>query len=110
MSPADPYTSRAEAENCDVIGDPSEDAIFMLLEDLNSTDNTFVIIEPIKPELGWYVSIALLASGEYEVELRDPDTREHELTVQTDVGCVAKEVTVWMALRPSSPRPPLRDE
>ncbi|MFC5186036.1 hypothetical protein [Actinomadura harenae] len=101
---------RAETEDGDVIGDPSEDAIYMLLQDLNGIDNTFVTIEPIKPEHGWYVSIARLSPKEYEVEFRDPETREHELTVQTDTSRIARDATIWMAQRPSLPRSPLRDD
>ncbi|NHI11099.1 hypothetical protein STPH2_6468 [Streptomyces sp. KO7888] len=36
----------ADSENGDHIDDPSEDALFELLGDLNDTDNTFVVIQP----------------------------------------------------------------
>ncbi|WP_327740410.1 hypothetical protein OG749_43445 [Streptomyces nojiriensis] len=37
---------RAESESGDHIEEPSEDALFMLIDDLNGSDNTFVVIQP----------------------------------------------------------------
>jgi hypothetical protein len=36
----------ADTESGDHIDDPSEDALFMLLQDLDQADNTFVTINP----------------------------------------------------------------
>jgi hypothetical protein len=33
----------------------------------------------------------------YEVELRAVRHREHELTMQNDIGRIAKHITIWMA-------------
>lgn len=38
----------ADSENGDHINDPSEDALFMLISDLNGTVNTFVVIQPVR--------------------------------------------------------------
>ena len=47
----------------------------------------------------WFASVSLLDEGGYEVELRDARHREHELTVQHDLGRIAQEVTIWLAAR-----------
>jgi len=36
----------ADRENGDHLDDPSEDALFEVLSDLNDTDDTFVVIQP----------------------------------------------------------------
>ena len=36
----------ADSENGDRIDDPSEDALFMLIDDLNGSNHTFVVIQP----------------------------------------------------------------
>lgn len=41
---------RAESESGDHVEDPSEDALFMLIDDLNDSDNTFVVIQPDEAE------------------------------------------------------------
>ena len=37
---------RADSENGDRIDEPSEDALFMLIDDLNGSNHTFVVIQP----------------------------------------------------------------
>lgn len=81
---------RADAENGDGIDDPSEDALFMMVGDLNHADNTFVVIQPDADDPAWYVSVSLLDEDSYEVELRDGRHREHELTIQNDISRIAK--------------------
>lgn len=89
---------RAGAENGDGIDDPSEDALFMMIGELKHADNTFVI-QPDADNPPWFASVSLLDEGGYEVELRDVRHREHELTVQDDIGCIAKDITIWTAAR-----------
>lgn len=90
---------RADAENGDGIDDPSEDALFKMIGELDHADNTFVVIQPDTDDPAWFASVSLLDDGGYEVELRDVRRREHELTVQHDTGRIAKDVTVWLASR-----------
>jgi hypothetical protein len=98
------FHPRAETENGDFIDEPSEDALYMLIGDLNTTDNTFVIIEPATDDPTWYASISLLTQGTYEVEYRDAALREHHLATQTDPSRIAKDTTIWIAQRPGSRR------
>lgn len=96
----------ADSENGAHWDDPSEDLLFMLIEELNHTDNTFVVIEPDDESMTWFALVSLLEDGTYEMEWRDMSRRDHELTVETDRGHIAKELTIWLAGRryPGKPK------
>lgn len=91
----------ADSENGDHIDDPSEDALFMLISDLNDTDNTFVVIQPDEDEPAWFASVAVLDEGGYEVVRRDTSRREHDVSVETAIGPIAGDLTKWLAARAS---------
>lgn len=95
----------ADSENGDHIDDPSEDALFELISDLNDTDNTFVVIQPDQDEPVWFTSVAVLENGGYEVVRRDASRREHEVCVEASINRIANDLTVWMAARHSTERP-----
>lgn len=95
----------ADTENGDHIDDPSEDALFMLLEELDTIDNTVVTISPADRDAPWYATVCLLDDGTYEVETRDPRYREHELVSRTDRDEIALNLTVWLAARQYPDRP-----
>ncbi|MFE1369440.1 hypothetical protein ACFW84_35095 [Streptomyces anulatus] len=90
---------RADSENGDHIEDPSEDALFMLFDDLNSTDNTFVVIQPDEDDPAWSTSVTVLDDGGYEVVRRDTTRREHEVGTGTSIDRIARDLTIWMAAR-----------
>lgn len=95
----------ADTENGDHIDDPSEDALFMLISDLNSTDNTFVVIQPDTDDPVWFATVGLLSPGQYETVLRDKHRREHELQISDSISEIAKDLTIWLAsrFRPNQP-------
>ncbi|WP_406278673.1 hypothetical protein OHT93_37670 [Streptomyces sp. NBC_00191] len=95
----------ADSESGDHIDDPSEDALFMLIDDLNDTDNAFVVIQPDEDDPAWFASVAVLDEGGYEVVRRDTTRREHEVTTETSIGRIASDLTIWMAARTTSGRP-----
>ncbi|MFF1260978.1 hypothetical protein ACFVZT_29650 [Streptomyces sp. NPDC058321] len=100
----------ASSENGDRIDDPSEDALFMLIDDLDDADNTFVVIQPDQDDPAWFASVAVLDDGGYEVVRRDTTRREHDVDTATDIGRIARDLTTWMAAReyngqPSTPAP-----
>ncbi|MEU4570488.1 hypothetical protein [Micromonospora sp. NPDC023956] len=97
----------ADTENGDHIADPSEDALYMLLQDLDQPDNTFVTINPAD-DSDWYASVSLLADGSYEVERRDPSHHQHEHTTETDISAIAQDLTIWLAGRDHPGRPTSR--
>ncbi|OIJ94223.1 hypothetical protein [Streptomyces monashensis] len=91
----------ADSENGDHVDDPSEDALFMLISDLNDADNTFVVIQPDEDEPAWFASVAVLDEGGYEVVRRDTNRREHEVSIETAIGRIAGDLTKWLAARAS---------
>ncbi|MFF4234223.1 hypothetical protein [Streptomyces sp. NPDC001820] len=95
----------ADSENGDHIDDPSEDALFMLIDDLNDADNTFAVIQPDEDDPAWFASVAVLDEGGYEVVRRDTTRREHEVTTETSIDRIANDLTIWMAARNLSERP-----
>lgn len=90
---------RAESESGDHIEDPSEDALFMLIDDLNTSDNTFVVIQPDEDDPAWSTSVAVLDEGGYEVVRRDTTRREHDVVTETSIDRIARDLTIWMAAR-----------
>lgn len=91
----------ADSENGDHVDDPSEDALFMLIGDLNDSDNTFVVIQPDQDDPAWFASVAVLDEGGYEIERRDTTRREHDVTVETSTDRIAGDLTKWLATRAS---------
>ncbi|GGT59293.1 hypothetical protein [Streptomyces purpureus] len=91
----------ADSENGDHIDDPSEDALFMLIGDLDGTGNTFVVIQPDEDDPAWFASVAVLDEGGYEVVRRDTTRREHDVIVETDRDRIAGDLTKWLAARAS---------
>jgi hypothetical protein len=89
----------AETENGDRIDDPSEDALLMLIDELNHGDNTFVTVDPADDDPAWFAVVSLLEDGTYEVNRRDARYRIHDLTVETDPDDIAQDLTIWLAGR-----------
>lgn len=91
----------ADSENSDHVDDPSEDALFELISDLNGTDNTFVVIQPDEDEPVWFASVAVLETDRYEIVRRDTSRREHHVIVETSIDQIAGDLTKWLAARPT---------
>lgn len=94
---ADYYT--ADSENGDHIDDPSEDALFMLLQDLDQTGNTFITITPAAVDPGWYASVTLLPASTYEIDRGDPAHGEQHTYTTTNPDDIARDLTIWLATR-----------
>ncbi|WSL41222.1 hypothetical protein OG309_21490 [Streptomyces sp. NBC_01268] len=95
----------ADSENGDRVDDPSEDALFMMVSDLNDSDNTFVVVQPDEEDPLWFASVAVLDEGGYEIVRRDTTRNEHEITTATSINDIARDLTIWMAARDFSGRP-----
>jgi hypothetical protein len=93
-----------ELESGVVVEEPSEDAIFEAMGGLGSRDNTFLTTEPNGSGQEWYVVVSVVDAGGFEVEVRDVQTREHELYVSDDPSRIAMDVTIWVAGRPALAR------
>ena len=90
---------RADSENGDHIDDPSEDALFDLISELNDTDNTFVVIQPDQDDPAWFASVAVLDEGGYEIVRRDTTRREHHVSAENSIGRIASDLIIWLAAR-----------
>jgi hypothetical protein len=95
----------AGSENGDRIDDPSEDALFMMISDLNDSDNTFVVVQPDEDDPIWFASVAVVDEGGYEVVCRDAGRREHEVTTSASINDIARDLTIWLAARHFPERP-----
>ncbi|KOU29783.1 hypothetical protein [Streptomyces sp. WM6368] len=98
----------AESEDGDRIDDPSEDALFMMISDLNDSDNTFVVVRPDEDAPAWFTSVAVLGEGGFEIVRRDTTRNEHEVTTATSINDIARDLTIWMAARDFPGRPTKR--
>ncbi|OKJ18837.1 hypothetical protein AMK23_35030 [Streptomyces sp. CB02130] len=94
----------ADSENGDRIDDPSEDALFMMIRDLNDSDNTFVVVQPDEDDPVWFASVSVLDERGYEIVRRDTARNEHEVTTSTSINDIARDLTIWMATRRISAR------
>ncbi|MFJ6012990.1 hypothetical protein [Streptomyces sp. NPDC092952] len=95
----------ADSENGDRIDDPSEDALFMMISDLNDSDNTFVVVQPDEDDPVWFASVAVLDGGCFEVVRRDTTCNEHEVTAAASINNIARDLTIWLAARDFPGRP-----
>jgi hypothetical protein len=95
----------ADSENGDHIDDPSEDALFELISELDDADNTFLVIQPDEDDPVWFASVAVCDEGGYEIVLRDSTRREHKVTIETDIGAIANDLIIWLAARNLPGRP-----
>ncbi len=98
----------ADSENGDRVDDPSEDALFMMISDLDDSDNTFVVVHPDQDSPVWSASVAVLDEGGYEIVRRDATRDEHEVTTATSADDIARDLTIWMAARDFPGRPTSR--
>ena len=101
MTGFDDSVVRLQPESGVVVDEPSEDAIFEAMGDLDNRDNTFLTIEPTGNGQEWYAVIGLVDAGGFEIELRDAKTREHKLYVSKDRSRIVTDVTIWIAGRPA---------
>ncbi|RKS09651.1 hypothetical protein DFP74_5393 [Nocardiopsis sp. Huas11] len=96
---------RADSEDGDRIDDPSEDALYILISDLNDSDNTFLVVQPDEDDPVWSATVAVLDEGGYEVARRDTTRHEHTVATETSIGRIALDLTIWMAARDFPGRP-----
>jgi hypothetical protein len=87
------------------VDDPSEDGLFMLLEDLSPDGNTFITIAPAEDDPTWYASVTLPPAGTYQVERADGARGEHYHDTATSPDDIARELTIWLAARDYPNRP-----
>ena len=92
---------RATTESGDVVDDPSEDALFMMFEDLEAGEGTFLIVDSLRDPTGQtYAQTSRNPDGTYVVEYRDGGPDLHFATVVDDMRSAHEVVTGWVQERP----------
>ena len=87
---------RATAESGDGIDDPSEDALFMMFEDIEAGKGTFLIVDSLQDGSGQtYAQTSRNDDGTYVVEYREGGPDRHFATVAADMRSAHALVTGW---------------
>ena len=99
--PTDPIL-RACPEHGPSFDNPSEDLLFLLLEDIEAGEGTFLIVERVVDPSGQtYAQTLLLENGSYVVEHREGDSAHHYGTVVPDMRAAHALLTGWAFELPS---------
>ncbi|WP_461165005.1 hypothetical protein [Arthrobacter sp. R4-81] len=89
-------TLRASNESGETWDDPSEDLLFMLLEDIENGDETFAIVERLVDVTEQtYIQSSRNADGTYLVEYRDGTPDQHFSTGAPDMRAAHAVMTSW---------------
>jgi hypothetical protein len=79
-----------------MIDDPSEDALFMMFEDIDAGESSFLIVENlVDPSRQTYVQTSRNPDGSYIVEYRDGGPGQHYGTMANDMRSAHALVTGW---------------
>lgn len=92
---------RVTAESGAVIDDPSEDALFLMFEDIEAGEGTYLIVDSLADPTGQtYAQTSRNDDGTYVVEYRDGGPARHFGTVAEDMRSAHALVTGWAQGRP----------
>jgi len=87
---------RAIPETGQAWDDPSEDLLFMLLEDIEGGQGNYLVVERIADHSGQtYAQTVRRGDGSYVVEYRHGDADHHYGTVVTDMRAAHALLTAW---------------
>jgi hypothetical protein len=87
---------RAKPEVGDTYDDPSEDLIFLLLQDIEEGEGSFLIIERLSdPSGNTYAQVLRRDDGSYVVEHREGSADRHYATVVPDMRTAHTLLTGW---------------
>ena len=87
---------RASNESGQTWDDPSEDLLFMLVEDVGRGDETFLIVERLADSTGQtYIQSARNDDGTYAVEYRAGTPDQHFSTTAADMRAAHALIASW---------------
>src|SRR3954453_17036797 len=87
-------THRATAESGDTIDDPSEDALFMMFEDIEAGGSTYLIVDALRDGTKQtYAQPSRNEDGTYIVEYRDGAPDRHCGTIAKDMRAAHALIT-----------------
>ena len=89
-------TLRVSTESGGSWDDPSEDHLFMLLEDIERGNELFLIVEQLSDASGQtFIQTIRNEDGSYRVERRDGSPAEHYVTAAPDMRDAHALITSW---------------
>jgi hypothetical protein len=87
---------RAIVASGDVYDDPSEDLLFILLDDLDDADEEFLIVERTADASGQtYAQVCIGPDGRYQLEYRDGGPERHFQAFTSTKQVAHKVLTGW---------------
>ena len=87
---------RATSESGDTIDDPSEDALFMMLEGIESGESSYLIVDVLDEDSGQtYAQTSRNDDGTYLVEYRDGGPDHHYGTTVDGMRAAHALITAW---------------
>lgn len=93
----------ADAEGGAYLEDPTHANIIGLIQDLDQTSNTFLVLYPGDDTRDWFISVATRtgALGGYEIERHDRDTDQAQPTKTAAAipADIATDVLDWISQR-----------
>jgi hypothetical protein len=91
----------ADAEGGIRLPNPTRADLIGLIDDLNDSENTFVVVHPPVDEADWFFSVSknVGAFGGYELHRYDPETDERVKTTAAAPTAIADDVLDWISRR-----------
>jgi hypothetical protein len=87
-----------DSENGTYTEQPDHPGLVGLIQSLNTTDNTFLVVSPENPDLPWNISVSLgiTAFGGYEVHSHDSRTSENVKKTAANPAQIATDILAWI--------------
>jgi hypothetical protein len=91
----------ADAEGGTRLPNPTRTDLIGLVQGLNTSDNTFVVVHPDIDDAEWFSSVSKNVGtfGGYELRRYDPDTGEDLTTTAAAPTVIADNVLDWISRR-----------
>jgi hypothetical protein len=90
-------TFYADTESGIRLHDPTRSDLLDLIDGLNDTDNTFIVVHPPADDAEWFISVSknIGTFGGYELDRHDPQTGERVITTAATPTTIADDVLAW---------------
>lgn len=90
-----------DSENGDYTVQPDHPTLVGLIQALNTTTNTFLVVSPDDVDLPWNISVSLgvTAFGGYEVHFHDSRTAENVKKTAANPTQITTDILTWIQAR-----------
>ena len=91
----------ADTEGGDRLPNPTRADLLDLIDTLNGTDNTFIVVHAADQDAEWFISVSknVGAFGGYELDRHDPTTGERAQATAAAPNFIADDVVQWVHRR-----------